>query len=159
MKLYHLKRIQRLPVSLETAWQFFSSPHNLNAITPAWLNLRLTHPVPAAMHAGMLIRYRVTAIPGLPLTWVTEITHVERPAFFVDEQRFGPYRFWHHQHRFDAVNGGTEMTDVVHYALRWGPIGGLLQGWWVHRRLAAIFDYRRQILARRFPAPAAATLS
>ena len=75
------------------------------------------------MRPGMIISYRIHPIFRLRLSWVTEITHVQEPHSFVDEQRFGPYKFWHHQHRFREVPGGVEIRDIVNYALPFGPLG------------------------------------
>jgi len=105
MRIYRLKRTQFLPVSMNTAWQFFSDPGNL-----------------------------------------PEITHLRAPDFFVDEQRFGPYKFWHHQHLFKAVGSGTEMTDIVHYAMGFGMLGDLVHRFIVSPRLNNIFDFRYEKL-------------
>ena len=150
MKLYRLHRTQVLPVSLPDAWRFFSSPLNLPSITPPWLNLRIVGRVRERMVPGMLIRYRLTPLPGIAVNWVSEITHVQPPTYFVDEQRFGPYRVWHHQHRFRSVEEGVEMTDEVSYGLRYGLVGTLVHALFVCNRLEAIFDFRQQTLARRF---------
>jgi ligand-binding SRPBCC domain-containing protein len=149
MTLHRLHRTQTLAVDRETAWAFFSDPLNLAAITPPWLDFRVTTPSPAPMHAGQILTYTVCALPGVRVGWVTEITHVREPDFFVDEQRLGPYRLWHHQHSFRTVAGGTEMADTVHYALPFWPLGEALRGL-VASRLEAIFDYRRQALAGMF---------
>ena len=154
MKLYRLERTQFLPVARETAWQFFSQPQNLPAITPDWLNFTLMEASAEKMAPGRVYAYRLTPFGGIRITWVSEITHVREPDFFVDEQRFGPYRFWHHRHTFKPRDDGTQMGDSVHYALGMGLIGH-----WVHRlvvapRLAQIFDYRRETLKRIFGAAA-----
>jgi ligand-binding SRPBCC domain-containing protein len=150
MKLYRLHRLQRLPIGLDEAWAFFSSPRNLAAITPPWLDFRVTNDPPEPVHAGTIITYTIRPALGLRVRWVTEITHVEPPHFFVDEQRFGPYRFWHHQHRLRVVEGGVEAEDLVHYALPLGPLGAFTHALTVRKRLDAIFAYRRQALAERF---------
>lgn len=150
MKLHRLHTVQRLPISPEAAWTFFSSPRNLPVITPPWLDFQITNDPPEAMHAGAIIAYTIRPALGLKVRWVTEITHVEAPHFFVDEQRFGPYRFWHHQHRFRAVEGGVEAEDLVHYALPLGPLGAFTHAVTVRKRLEAIFAYRREVLAERF---------
>lgn len=149
MSVETLKRTQFLPLSLASAWHFFSDPRNLPAITPPDLGFEITSDLPERMYAGMVVTYRVTALAGIRVNWVTEITHVQEPTFFVDEQRFGPYRFWHHQHHFKAVEGGTEMTDLVSYLLPYPPVGQLVAPL-VRRRLDYIFDYRRQALATIF---------
>lgn len=148
MSVHVLERRQALPISIERAWDYFSSPANLSRITPPWLGLRLTAPLPDRMHPGLIITYRVRALPGVHVAWVTEITHVSEPHLFVDEQRFGPYRFWHHQHHFRQIAGGIEARDVVHYALPRGA--GLAGGWFVRRRLEEIFDFRRHVLEETF---------
>ena len=144
MKVHRFETIQRLPVRLAEAWGFFSDASNLARITPPSLGFQVTSPLPDKVYAGLIITYRVRPLFGVPLNWVTEITHVDEPNLFVDEQRFGPYRFWHHQHLFRPVDGGVEMTDIVHYALP--PGGGLARNILVTPRLREIFDYRREVL-------------
>jgi ligand-binding SRPBCC domain-containing protein len=150
MRLHRLSSEQFLPIPLEEAWAFFSSPVNLERITPPWLNLKPTCPLPGEMHPGMIVTYAVAPLPGVRVNWVTEITHVVPGSLFVDEQRAGPYRFWHHQHHFRAVPGGTLMTDIVHYALPFGLAGDALGSAMVKRRVRGIFDYREEVLARLF---------
>jgi ligand-binding SRPBCC domain-containing protein len=150
MKLYRLERSQRLAIPRDQAWTFFSDPRNLPRITPPWMAFRITNRLAERMHPGMIITYQVRVLPGLAVDWVTEITHVGEPEFFVDEQRFGPYRFWHHQHHFREIPGGTEVQDVVHYALPLDPAGRLVRQWLVAPRLERIFDFRSGVLRRRF---------
>ncbi len=150
MRLYSLQFLQRLPVSQEHAWSFFSDPANLARITPPWLNFTVTSQLPPEMYPGMIISYRIRPVAGLPVTWITEITHASQPEFFVDEQRFGPYRFWHHQHHFRSVEGGVEMEDLVHYGFGFGVLGEALNRLLVRPRLEEIFRYRRDVLHRLF---------
>ncbi len=104
MRLERLQDLCRLPIALPVAWDFFSDPRNLERITPPWLGIEITSDLPPRMHPGMIVTYRVRPPPGIPVRWVTEITHVVEPTLFVDEQRYGPYRFWHHQHHFREVD-------------------------------------------------------
>ena len=152
MKLHRLETVQRLPVTLDEAWRYFSDAGNLAKITPPSLGFEVTSPLPGRVYAGLIITYRVRPLFGVPVNWVTEITHVDEPRLFVDEQRFGPYRFWHHQHFFREAAGGTEVRDLVHYALRGGPLAGLADALLVRRRLEEIFSFRREVLARMFGA-------
>ena len=145
-----LREVQRLPISVPEAWSFFSDPRNLPRITPPSLGLEVTSDLPGKMYPGMIVTYRVRPIPGVPVDWVTEITHVREPSLFVDEQRFGPYRFWHHEHHFREVEGGVEMVDLVLYALPLGGIGRVFGGPLVRRRLVEIFAFRRRFLEREF---------
>jgi ligand-binding SRPBCC domain-containing protein len=150
MKLYRVQRIQTFPVSLEESWQFFASPLNLPKITPPWLNLKVTEKVPDRMFPGMMICYRVKPLFGIPLTWITEITHVDAPNYFVDEQRFGPYRFWQHQHHFRQLKDGVEVTDIVNYALKFGSFGRVFHAILIKKQLKKIFDFRQKRLAQIF---------
>jgi len=102
------------------------------------------------MYPGQIITYIVKPILGIPIEWVTEITHVEKNAFFVDEQRFGPYAFWHHKHYFKPIPGGIEMRDVVHYKIPLGPLGKLINHIYIQHKLKEIFDYRYQTLEKMF---------
>ena len=147
MKVYRLHRKQFLPISLEEAWPFFSSPRNLERITPAFLKFEITSEVPEDLYSGLIITYRIAAVAGLPMTWVTEIKHVEPLHRFVDEQRIGPFRFWYHEHGFRGVEGGIEMEDSVHYVMPWGAFGRLVHAVFIRQRLQAIFDFRREFLA------------
>lgn len=143
MTVHSLKRRQIIPTSLEEAWNFFSAPANLKAITPSYMDFKITSPHPSdEMYAGMIISYIVRPFLRWPIHWVTEITHVERDKFFIDEQRIGPYRFWHHQHFFHQVESGVEMVDLVHYALPLGPVGRIMRQLLIKKQLNTIFDYR-----------------
>ncbi|MFZ5433459.1 MAG: SRPBCC family protein [Calditrichota bacterium] len=150
MYLYSIHETQTIPLSLADAWAFFSDPYNLEKITPPDLHLVVENNVPHIIHPGMMITYRIRPFAGIASSWVTEITHVIEDRLFVDEQRFGPYRFWHHQHFFRETPGGTEIEDLVHYALPGGPLGQLVHALAVRRRLADIFAFRRAALARLF---------
>ncbi|MEO6399119.1 MAG: SRPBCC family protein [Tepidiformaceae bacterium] len=152
MRLHRFSATQVLPVGLDSAWAFFSNPRNLQLMTPPSLNLVPTCEIPDEMHAGLIITYKVKPAPGISVNWVTEITHVVDRKFFVDEQRSGPYRFWHHQHHFRAVAGGTEARDVLHYALPLGLVGEIGGAALVNKRVTGIFEYRRRALEQRFGA-------
>ena len=152
MKLYKLQESQVLPISLEEAWAFFSTPKNLQKITPPELDFKITSDADEPIYPGMIITYRVKPMMALSMEWVTEITQVKAPDFFIDEQRFGPYKFWHHQHRFKAVDDGVEVEDIVHYGLPLGPLGQLAHGLFVKRQLQTIFAHRTRILEDLFGA-------
>jgi len=147
--IHTLIREQRLPISIEAAWDFFSSPNNLCKITPEWLCFEVRSGGSETMHAGQIITYWIKPLLDIKMSWVTEITHVREPFFFVDEQRLGPYRFWHHQHHFTASGDETIVRDKVNYALPFGVLGDAVHALWVKQKLNAIFDYRREILRDR----------
>ena len=118
MATYSFQTIQRIPITLEQAWDFFSNPANLQRITPGEMGFEIVSTFHGAtMYPGQLIEYTVKPLLGIPLYWMTEITHVQDMQYFIDEQRFGPYTLWHHQHHFKAIEGGVEMTDIVHYRI------------------------------------------
>ena len=146
MKSYHLKFHQNLPLSLNEAWDFFSSPLNLAKITPSDMAFKVTSDLnlEEKMYPGMIITYKVSPITGINLNWMTEITQVVPEKYFIDEQRFGPFKFWHHQHHFKAISNGVEMTDVLTYGLPLGFIGDLAHDLFVGNRLKEIFTYREK---------------
>ena len=150
-KVYAIKTIQTIPVSLDAAWDFFSSPANLKEITPDNLGFNIISKHHGdKMYAGQIIEYTVKPVLGIPLYWMTEITHMEDKKYFVDEQRYGPYNMWHHQHHFKAANGGVEMTDIVHYKLPFWFFGDIAHSLFVKKQLQHIFNFRNQIVAKKF---------
>ncbi|MCZ4224516.1 SRPBCC family protein [Pedobacter rhodius] len=144
MKTYRLEFTQKIPVDLDTAWDFFSSPLNLSEITPEDMTFDVTSPIQkdSKMYPGMIITYKVSPLLGIKLNWMTEITHVKEKEYFIDEQRFGPFAFWHHNHHFESVQGGVLMHDILHYAIGWGPIGLLANEIVVNSKINGIFNYR-----------------
>ncbi len=150
MSVHRIETTHLLPMPRDEAWRFFSNPRNLERITPPEMNFTITSDVPDEIYPGLMITYRVRPIFNIPVTWVTEITHVVDRERFVDEQRAGPYTMWHHQHHFRDVPGGTEMRDIVHYALPGGPIGDLINDRIVAAKVAEIFAHRRRALDRLF---------
>ncbi|MDM7460616.1 MAG: SRPBCC family protein [bacterium] len=155
MKLFRFETEQVIPASLEVVWDFFSSPVNLKTITPPYMGFDILTPVPDKMEAGLIIAYTVRPLFNLPMTWVTEITHVEPLRFFVDEQRFGPYRLWHHRHVFTPVEGGVHMRDIVYYALKQPILDGMINRLLVRPRIEEIFEYRRRKIVELFGEPQA----
>jgi len=151
MKLYELTKVQQLPIGIKEAWKFFSSPRNLKAITPDHMGFeitKITHQ--EEMYEGQIIAYKVRPILNIPLRWVTEITHVKEPYYFVDEQRFGPYSFWHHQHIFEENDEGVLMKDIVNYGIPLGPLGRIANTVFVRKQLEGIFDYRLKAVEKLF---------
>lgn len=142
-KLYTFQTKQFIPSELETVWDFISSPKNLKEITPAYMGFDIVSESPVdKMYAGIIIAYKVSPMFGIKMNWVTEITHVEDKQYFVDEQRFGPYTFWHHKHFIKAVDGGVEMTDILHYKVPFGWIGDMVNTLIIRNKLKEIFDFR-----------------
>ena len=146
MKSYHLEFKQLLPITLAEAWSFFSNPLNLQKITPKEIAFTVTSkmPDPIKMYPGMIITYKVSPMLGIKLDWMTEITQVVEGKYFIDEQRFGPYKFWHHQHHFEAVSGGVMMHDLLTYGLPMGIFGRMANSIFVAAKLQEIFNYRKK---------------
>jgi ligand-binding SRPBCC domain-containing protein len=114
------------------------------------MGFRITSGTPGRMYEGQIITYRVSPFPGVRTNWVTEITQVSEGHYFVDEQRFGPYRMWHHEHRFEEQNGGVLMTDRVSYKLPFGFIGRMAHSLFVKNQLKQIFTFREAYLSQIF---------
>lgn len=146
------KTSQLVRTDVLTCWNFFSDPSNLARITPPEMGFRILFPQPVpGMYAGMIIRYTVRPFPAFPVTWITEITQVDRLRYFVDNQVSGPYRLWHHQHIFEEVTEGVMMTDIVNYELPLGWLGAALGGKLVRRKIGKIFEYRSSVIGQFFP--------
>lgn len=143
MAAHTIKTVQRIPVSLDKAWDFFSDPANLQTITPEGMGFKVISKHHGdRMYAGQLIEYKVRPVAGIPVYWMTEITQVKDRVYFIDEQRFGPYTLWHHQHHFKEIPGGVEMTDIVHYKNPLGILGRIANMLFVKNKLKTIFDFR-----------------
>lgn len=149
--IFTLEVEQKLPISMEEAWDFFSSPVNLKEITPSHMGFQITSGESGRMYPGQIITYRVAPLPGIKVNWVTEITHVEEHKFFVDEQRFGPYAMWHHEHHFEQQTDGIFMTDKVSYKIPFGALGRIAQPIFVKKQLEGIFSFRMKTLEQKFP--------
>jgi ligand-binding SRPBCC domain-containing protein len=151
MKVYNLTRTQILPISVAEAWDFFSTPKNLSKITPEHMGFEILYISGGEKaYAGQIIRYNVSVLPGIKMHWVTEITQVKEGVHFIDEQRFGPYALWHHQHHFKAVPSGVEMTDEVNYGIPLGILGRLAHFLFVGGEVNRIFDHRYRVLEKYF---------
>ena len=148
--IHKLEQTQFLPISLDTAWNFFATPKNLNEVTPTDMVFEITSNLPDKMYEGLMITYKIRPMLNIPINWCTEITHIKEREFFVDEQRLGPYNIWHHEHHFKEADGGVLMTDLLHY-----DIGKSICGWiagelFVHKKVKEIFSYRYQVLENYF---------
>jgi len=150
MKIYTLHSKQNLPISLEEAWEFLSNPKNLKTITPPYMGFKTLSGDDRDMFVGQIIQYIVTPVLGIPMKWVTEITHVQDKKYFVDEQRFGPYALWHHKHFLKEIPGGVEMEDIVDYKVPMGILGQLVHPFLVAPKLKEIFDFRTKKLIELF---------
>ncbi len=152
MAIHRLETRQTIRSTPEECWAFFSDPRNLAEITPDSLGFQVVTPdLPGEIYPGLMIEYRVRPLAGLPLTWLTEITRVERHTCFIDEQRVGPYRIWHHEHYFRELDGGRmEIHDRLHYVLPFQWADFAFHGWLVRPQLDRIFAHRERAVTEKF---------
>ncbi|NQV29933.1 MAG: SRPBCC family protein [Candidatus Marinimicrobia bacterium] len=151
MAFYQFKRVQIIDASLDEVWEFISNPENLKRITPDYMGFDInSEDHPEKMYAGMIISYCVSPLLGISTTWVTEITQVDAKKYFVDEQRIGPYKLWHHQHHLEQMEAGIQMTDIVSYRPPFSLIGALANKFIIKRKLNEIFDHRSKVLKAIF---------
>lgn len=149
--IYQLRTTQKIPATIGQVWDFISSPRNLKKITPEYMGFEITNePIADVMYAGMIISYKVKPILGVPMNWVTEITHIKEKEYFVDEQRVGTYALWHHQHKISPIEGGVLMEDIVSYRPPMGVLGNIANSLFIHRQLKRIFDYRHTSVEKEF---------
>ncbi len=152
MKIKRKEWQQFIPRPVDEIWHFFSRPENLNSLTPGNMSFEILSPIAGRpMYQGMIIQYKISPFLGIKMDWVTEITHIREGEYFVDEQRFGPYAMWHHEHHFEARDGGVMMTDLLHYRIPYGPLGGLADALFVGRQVDNIFTFRKLAIEQAFP--------
>ena len=150
MKVHVLQQEQRLPISREEAWGFFSTPGNLDFITPPDAGFEVTYLSSEKMYEGQIITYKAKVLPLVSMTWVTEISSVKDGEAFIDRQLFGPYKLWHHRHTFEEIEGGVLMTDLVHYVMPMGFIGEIAKWLFIGEKLKRVFEFRRRVLEEKF---------
>jgi ligand-binding SRPBCC domain-containing protein len=150
--MYQIKDQILIKASMNEVWDFFATPKNLQKITPKELGFIIKTELPDEMYAGMMVAYTVKPLFNIPLEWITEITQVHKHKYFVDEQRKGPYKMWHHEHHFQEVEGGILTTDIVSYELPLAPLGNLVHPLIVKPKLNEIFNYRTRIIQEYFGA-------
>lgn len=147
--LYTLKAEQQVNSTIDEVWTFFSNPNNLSEITPKHMNFKITSGKVGKMYAGQIITYKVNVLPAIKSNWTTEISQVSEKEYFIDNQLFGPYKLWHHQHHFEENESGVLMTDIVTYKLPFGIFGNIVSGF-IKKKLYEIFSYRKQVIEERF---------
>ncbi|MBK8617780.1 MAG: SRPBCC family protein [Anaerolineales bacterium] len=148
--IHYLHREQNIPASMNTVWEYFSDPKNLNPITPPDMNFEIIAGGDVNMYEGQIIEYRVEFLRGVKSLWLTEIAHVRDHQYFVDEQRVGPYRFWYHEHHFSQTASGVKMIDHVTYAPPYGILGDMVNALWIRQKLEGIFNFRFQKINELF---------
>ena len=151
MPVYTLCETLKIPSTIEKVWDFISSPRNLKNITPDYMGFEvITKNLPEKMYPGMIISYKVSPLLGIKMLWVTEITHVSEFRYFVDEQRVGPYKMWHHQHLLEPLTDGVLMTDIVDYQPPIGILGSIANQLIIKKQLNEIFAFRTKKLNEVF---------
>ena len=152
MGFYQYRKEQLLHAGVDEVWDYISSPSNLKEITPEYMGFDITSEnVPEKMYRGMIISYLVKPLFGIRVTWVTEITEIAEKKFFIDQQRIGPYAFWHHQHFIEPIGKNVLMKDIVSYKPPYGILGSFANMLVIRKKIKEIFDYREMALNRRFP--------
>lgn len=150
MKIYQLYRQQTLNMTIQDAWSFFSSPYHLNDITPDFFHVTITSKVPEKMYAGLMISYQMKAVFGIPMNWLSEVSHCDEPKRFVYEQRIGPFKFWSHEVCLTEQQNGILLEDIMFYAMPLGWLGQLINRVLIADKLERIFDTRHTYLQSKF---------
>jgi ligand-binding SRPBCC domain-containing protein len=151
MAFYQFESSQKIKANKDEIWDFISSPANLKEITPAYMGFDITSKNKGEkMYEGMLISYLVRPLFNIKTSWVTEITHIKEGHFFIDEQRMGPYKMWHHQHFVEEIPGGVLMKDIVSYIPPFGWIGAIANQLIIKNKLVQIFTFRKEALEKKY---------
>ena len=141
-----------MPISMDDAWEFFTDPKNLDKLTPEDMKFQITNDFFSDnIYPGMIITYIVSPFWSIPVKWMTEITQVMEKRYFIDDQKSGPFKVWHHQHHFREVDGGVEMTDIINFKVGYGILGSLIEKLFVNKKVKQIFEYREKMLNELFP--------
>ena len=143
-----------LKVDLNTIWEFFSNPENLNRLTPEEVDFKIDFiSYPGKMYPGMMVKYKIAPFPfkWISFTWVAEIKQVQSHEYFIDEQRFGPFAFWYHEHRFEKLpNEKVKIIDLLVYKLPFGFVGRLVDQLIIGKIINRIFSERKKLLEKIF---------
>ncbi|GDX85838.1 SRPBCC domain-containing protein [Methylococcaceae bacterium] len=150
MKIYQLYRRQHLNLNSQQAWDFFSSPYNLNDITPEFFHVSIISKVPEKIYAGLMLHYEMKAVFGIPMSWLSEISHCNEPKRFIYEQRIGPFKFWSHEVCLTETQNGIVLEDIMFYVMPIGWIGQLINTVLVASKLERIFDNRHDYLESKW---------
>ena len=150
MKVYSLSQEQKIPVPIDQAWEFFSSPRNLEAMTPPKMGFKIVSLPSEILYEGEIIEYSVKVLPGVWIPWVSEIKALQTGKSFVDDQISGPFKFWHHRHSFEETSGGTVVKDLIHYSVGFSFFGEIARVLVVTNQLEKMFKHRRLVLDEKF---------
>ena len=149
--MYKLERVQNIPINLKEAWNFFSMPDNLKVITPEYMNFKILNRTDAGeMYPGMIVSYTLSPLFNISIKWATEIAQVNELKYFIDNQIKGPYKIWHHEHRFKEIANGIEMRDILFYELPYGAFGRLVHKLFIKKKVEEIFNYRSEKIKELF---------
>ena len=147
--MFRFEQRQELSLSQKKAWNFFAQPQNLPRLTPKHLQFRLLHPLPEGMYSGLILRYQLSPLMGIRVQGCTKIETIVPHEYFTDVQLQGPFKSWHHEHRFEKITETkTAVIDIVHYQLPAGALGKLLGGKLVKKQIEDLFEFRREALLK-----------
>lgn len=145
----HLEQTQLIKEKIETVFEFFSDPRNLNAITPPWLHFETISLLPLSVKPNTIIEHRLK-LRKIPVQWKTQIAEWSPPHNFTDIQASGPFAHWEHRHIFEDSGSLTKMSDIVRYQVPGGPFAKIVDALYVRPELIKIFKYRSQVMATIF---------
>lgn len=149
--MHQIRRTQKIPIPVKQAWEFFSKPDNLAKVTPPYMNFKILSRSDAGeMYPGMIITYNVSPLLNIKIKWATEISQIKEYKYFIDNQIKGPYKIWHHEHRFTETNQGLEMKDILFYEIKYGFLGRLAHKLYIKKRITEIFNYREEKIKELF---------
>ncbi len=150
MAIYQFKATQKIHADFQEVWKFISDPRNLALITPPSMDFKVITEKTNHMYEGLMIAYTVKPLLGIKVNWLTEITHVKDHYYFVDEQRVGPYKIWHHEHFIYQDGEDVIMEDLITYCPPFGLLGKLANQLVIKKKLNEIFEFRRTAVEHYF---------
>ena len=149
--MYTFQHHQELCLSIEQCWEFFSNPANLKVLTPPSLRMDIEEKDNSPkIYPGMILSHTIRPFLNIPLQWISEITHILPFQYFIDEQLYGPYKFWHHEHRFRPSTKGVEVSDTIHYMMPYGYLGQAAHRLGIKQKIEEAFVFRKNTLEELF---------
>lgn len=153
MKVTKWYAVQKITGDIEEVWNFFSNPANLDQLTPKEVNFSIKSiSGDGPMYPGMLVQYQIRPFKWIPINffWVAEIKQVQHHTRFIDEQRYGPFAFWYHEHAFEVVGDDVLVKDILHYRVPLGFLGKIIDRLVIRLAIKRIFKTRTEILHEYF---------
>ncbi len=151
LRMHRFYTEQNLPVSKDQVWKFFSDASNLMILTHPKMKMTMeSENGLTPIFEGKILKIKIKLFGIFPSFFLSEITELQAPDFFIDTQLKGPFAYWQHKHLLTEIDGGTKITDEVTFKFPLGFMGVAAYHLFGKEYLKGVFDYRKIVLEKRF---------